>query len=179
MDIGEKIKLLRLKNEMTQEELAGRTELTKGFISQVERGITSPSIATLVDILDSLGTNLKDFFNDFNDTKITFTNEDYFVQDDPENGSSISWIVPNAIKNMMEPSIMRLEKGGCSEEHLPHHGEVFGYILKGNATLIFGLHTYQLSAGECFYFQAVSGYQIKNTSDGEVEALWVVTPPNY
>lgn len=48
---------------MTQEELADRCELTKGFISQVERDLTSPSIATLVDILEGLGTNLKDFFS--------------------------------------------------------------------------------------------------------------------
>ncbi len=57
-----KIRRLRIKNALTQEELADRCELTKGFISQVERDLTSPSIATLVDILEGLGTNLKDFF---------------------------------------------------------------------------------------------------------------------
>lgn len=61
MKIGEKIKRLRVLNGLTQEELANRCELTKGFISQVERDLTSPSIATLVDILESLGTNLRDF----------------------------------------------------------------------------------------------------------------------
>lgn len=48
MKIGEKIKRLRMKHNLTQEELADRCELTKGFISQVERELTSPSIATLV-----------------------------------------------------------------------------------------------------------------------------------
>lgn len=61
MNIGEKIKRLRKKNGLTQEELADRCELTKGFISQIERDLTSPSIATLVDILESLGTNLQEF----------------------------------------------------------------------------------------------------------------------
>ena len=61
MNIGEKIKILRKKNGLTQEELADRCELTKGFISQIERDLTSPSIATLVDILESLGTNLQEF----------------------------------------------------------------------------------------------------------------------
>ena len=50
MDIGTKINQLRKKNGLTQEELADRCELSKGFISQVERGLTSPSIATLIDI---------------------------------------------------------------------------------------------------------------------------------
>lgn len=62
MDIGAKIKRLRLSNQLTLEELANRSELTKGFLSQLERDLTSPSIATLENILEALGTNLKDFF---------------------------------------------------------------------------------------------------------------------
>ncbi|MDE7233374.1 MAG: helix-turn-helix domain-containing protein, partial [Lachnospiraceae bacterium] len=49
--IGNKIKELRNKKGLTQEELADRCELSKGFISQVENDLTSPSIATLIDIL--------------------------------------------------------------------------------------------------------------------------------
>ena len=64
MDIGFKIKELRMERGLTQEELADRAELSKGFISQVENNLTSPSIATLTDILQCLGTDLKDFFND-------------------------------------------------------------------------------------------------------------------
>ena len=51
MDIGEKLRLLRLQRGLTQEELADRCELSKGFISQVERNLASPSIATLTDML--------------------------------------------------------------------------------------------------------------------------------
>ena len=56
MDIGKKIKELRVAKGLTQEELADRSELSKGFISQLERDLTSPSIATLMDILQCLGT---------------------------------------------------------------------------------------------------------------------------
>lgn len=62
MKIGGKIKELRIQKSLTQEELADRCELSKGFISQLERDLTSPSIATLVDILQCLGTNLEEFF---------------------------------------------------------------------------------------------------------------------
>ena len=64
MKIGAKVKELRVQKGLTQEELADRTELSKGFISQLERDLTSPSIATLMDILQALGTDLKDFFNE-------------------------------------------------------------------------------------------------------------------
>ena len=50
MKIGAKVKELRVQKGLTQEELADRTELSKGFISQLERDLTSPSIATLMDI---------------------------------------------------------------------------------------------------------------------------------
>ena len=57
MDIGLKLKELRTALRLTQEELADRAELSKGFISQLEHNLTSPSIATLTDILQCLGTN--------------------------------------------------------------------------------------------------------------------------
>ena len=55
MEIGHRIKQLRTKNKLTLEELASRSELSKGFLSQVERDLTSPSIATLSDIVEALG----------------------------------------------------------------------------------------------------------------------------
>lgn len=77
MRIGSKIKELRVLKGLTQEELADRAELSKGFISQLERDLTSPSIATLVDILQCLGTDLKTFFDDTEDDRVVFKREDY------------------------------------------------------------------------------------------------------
>ena len=82
MKIGYKIKTLRIAKGLTQEELADRAELSKGFISQIERDLTSPSISTLVDILQCLGTNLKDFFNNEEDEQIVFKQPDYFEKKD-------------------------------------------------------------------------------------------------
>ena len=62
MSIGEKIRNLRNLCQLTQEELANRCELTKGYISQIENDLTSPSISTLIDILTALGSNLHEFF---------------------------------------------------------------------------------------------------------------------
>ena len=58
--IGRKIKDLRNQNGLTQQELADRTELTKGFISQLERGQVSPSVGTLLDLIECLGTTASD-----------------------------------------------------------------------------------------------------------------------
>ena len=64
MKIGDRVRRLRMQRGLTQEELADRCELSKGFISLLERDLTSPSIATLMDILESLGTDLKNFFSE-------------------------------------------------------------------------------------------------------------------
>ena len=103
MDIGKKIKELRVAKGLTQEELADRSELSKGFISQLERDLTSPSIATLMDILQCLGTTVSEFFQEEPEDQIVFRNEDYFEKIDSELGSKTEWIIPNAQKNMMEP----------------------------------------------------------------------------
>lgn len=73
MDIGKKIRELRTANDLTLEELASRSELTKGFLSQVERNLTSPSISTLEDILEALGTDLSQFFQQEKQQKIVFS----------------------------------------------------------------------------------------------------------
>lgn len=138
MKIGEKIKRLRTQNSLTQEELADRCELTKGFISQLERDLTSPSIATLVDILEGLGTNLKDFFNEIEDEKIVFSKDDAFETENEELKYTLKWIIPNAQKNIMEPILIELEPEGRSKEDSPHEGEEFGYVISGNIFIHIG-----------------------------------------
>ena len=129
MKIGDKIKRMRIEKGLTQEELANRCELSKGFISQLENDLTSPSIATLIDILEILGTNLKEFFSDDRDEKITYTYEDMFETENEELKYSLMWLVPNAQKNMMEPIMITLQPGGQYLEEDPHEGEEFGFVL--------------------------------------------------
>ena len=104
MDIGSKVKRLRQANGLTLEELANRSELTKGFLSQLERDLTSPSVATLEDILEALGTNLQEFFSEKEAEQLVFKQDDFFenIQDDYK----ISYIIPNAQKNDMEPILI-------------------------------------------------------------------------
>ena len=110
MQIGEKIRILRMEKQLTQEELANRCELSKGFISQVENDLTSPSIATLIDILEILGTNLPDFFSDTKEEKVTYTKDDMFEKDDDDLKYSLMWLIPNAQKNVMEPIMINISK---------------------------------------------------------------------
>lgn len=101
MELGTKIKRLRLQKNLTQEELADRCEVTKGYISQLENELTSPSITTLEDILNALGTTFADFFKDEKEEKVVFTEAEFIEKIDSTH--KIEWLVPNAQKNEMEP----------------------------------------------------------------------------
>lgn len=179
MNIGEKIKAIRVKKNLTQEELADRCELTKGFISQVERDLTSPSIATLVDILEGLGTNLKDFFNEADEEKIVFRKEDVFETVNDELKYILHWIIPNAQKNNMEPIMITLDQGGKTKEDSPHEGEEFGYVLQGSIYLFLGSEKHKVRKGESFYYKTNSNHYIENAGKSEAALIWVSTPPNF
>lgn len=179
MKIGEKIRRLRIKGSLTQEELAERCELTKGFISQVERDLTSPSIATLVDILEGLGTNLKDFFNETVDEKIVFTKEDIFESQNEDLKYSLKWIIPNAQKNLMEPILIEMEPGGKTKVDSPHEGEEFGHIINGSIFLHIGQEKLKVRKGESFYFKANSNHYISNAGKTRARIIWVSTPPSF
>lgn len=179
MQIGEKIRLLRMEKQLTQEELANRCELSKGFISQVENDLTSPSIATLIDILDILGTNLPDFFSDTKEEKVTFTEADMFEKNDIDLKYSLTWLIPNAQKNIMEPILITIEPGGQYIEEEPHDGEEFGYILSGSVNLHLGKKKYKLKKGDSFYYKAKSTHYLANTSKSKAKVIWISTPPSF
>ena len=177
MDIGAKLKELRILKGLTQEELADRAELSKGFISQLERDLTSPSIATLMDILQCLGTSIGEFFNETPEEQIVFGKTDYFEKHDLELKNEIKWIIPNAQKNMMEPILLTLEPGGETYPDNPHEGEEFGYVLQGNISIHIGSKTYKAKKGESFYFVSDKKHYLSSKAGSVL--IRVSSPPSF
>lgn len=176
--LGSKLRDLRLKNGLTQEELADRAELSKGFISQLENDLTSPSIATLIDILTLLGSSLSKFFAGFDEeAQVVFTPVDYFEKryDD----EAITWIVRTAQKNAMEPIIVELIKGASTDADIPHEGEEFGYVLEGAVEVVIGDRATVANKGDSFYFQSDKRHFLRNVYDGASKILWVSCPPTF
>lgn len=177
MDIGSKIKRLRQANGLTLEELANRSELTKGFLSQLERDLTSPSVTTLEDILEALGTNLQEFFSEKPAEQIVFKKDDFFINE--QDDYVISYIIPNAQKNEMEPILIELEKGKQSMTIDPHEGQEFGYVVQGKIKLIYGDNEYILKKGETFYLKGLVSHYMINPSETKAKVIWVSTPPLF
>lgn len=176
--IGEKIRNLRNQNGLTQEELADRTELTKGFISQLERGLTAPSVSTLLDIVECLGSNLSDFFHEEDDLQIVFRSEDYFEKED-DAGNTIQWLIATAQKSSMEPILVQLQPGQALAEDKPHEGEEFGYVLEGRILLHYGEKAEFVEKGDSFSFPANRRHSISSACDRPSQILWISSPPNF
>ena len=180
MKIGEKLRRLRMLRGLTQEELADRCELSKGFISQVERDLASPSIATLTDLLECLGSSLPSFFNDKEADKVVYTAQDMFVKEDGEMlRGSITWLVANAQKNSMEPILVELAAGGETQMLPPHDGEEFGFVLSGSIHILLGDKRHKAKAGDSFCLHPHASHQLKNAGKTKAKVLWISTPPVF
>ena len=180
MDIGRKLRSLRIQRGLTQEELADRCELSKGFISQVERNLSSPSIATLTDLLECLGTTLRDFFDEKAAEKSVFSPEDMFVKENA-NGlrGTITWLIPDAQKNAMEPILLEMNEGGETDRMPPHEGEEFGYVLSGSVFLVQGGQKTRVRNGCSFCIHPREEHYLKNAGKTRAKVLWVSNPPSF
>ena len=177
MELGTKIKRMRLQDNLTQEELADRCELTKGYISQLENELTSPSITTLEDILNALGTTFADFFKDEKEEKVVFTEAEFIEK--VADTHKIEWLVPNAQKNEMEPIRVTVEPHTTLEEDVPHEGEEFGYVISGRVWLHIGQAAYCVKKGEVFYFTSDKPHRLENRTNEKAVVLWVASPPTF
>lgn len=179
MDIGKKVKDLRVRLGLTQEDLADRAELSKGFISQVERGLTSPSIATLEELLECLGTTLKDFFADVAEPKTVCKKQDMYIKEDAERKTQIVWLLPGAQGCSLEPILLTIEPGGSTWPDPPHEGDEFGYVLVGTVTLHLGDKKHKVKRGESFFYSPKHTHHLENTGGAPARVLWVSSPPTF
>lgn len=172
MNIGIKIKALRLKAGLTQEELADRCELTKGYISQLENDLTSPSISTLGDMLTALGITFGEFFAEEEEMPLRYAPEDCFEKE--SGGMKIRWLVPSNEKLLMEPMLLTLGAGEETDRDVPHDGEEFGYVLDGEISVTCGGRKEKIAAGESFYYDCGKPHHIANESDRTARFVWII-----
>ena len=178
MKIGERIRNLRQSSNLTQEELAERAGLTKGFISQIERDLTSISLDSLIQLLEALDENISDFFREASAEKIVFREQDR-VLIDKERIEKFELLVPGSTNRRLEPILLTLKLGQATPKEKPNEGEEFGYVLRGKVDLRFGKDVLQMKKGECFYFSAEKEHWLQNTSSQNAVVLWISSPPYF
>jgi len=176
LNLASKIKTLRLASDLTQEELANRSQLTKGFISQLENGQTSISVDSLSDILDALGISLSEFFSDTRAASVVYGPSDR-VNIEDKGVNKFELLVPGSTNNEMDPALIKLKKGEALDIHEPFAGELFGFVLKGRVTLEMSSIVHQIPANHCFCFRADQPHRLLNRSNAAASLLLVTSPP--
>jgi transcriptional regulator with XRE-family HTH domain len=176
MDIGRRMKELRLGSGLTQEELAARTSLTKGFISLLERNKTSVSLDTLSHILTVLGESLSNFFAPEESRTVVFQKKDRVLVE--ESGiAKFELLVPASTNWLMDPSLLTLAPNEQLGPHEPHSGEEFGFVLRGGLIIGLGRTRYNAKRGDCFYYKAEQKHFLANSGVSEAVVLLITAPP--
>lgn len=176
MEIGEKLRNLRVQKNLTQEELGERTDLTKGYISQLERDLSSPSMETFFTILEVLGVTPEEFFREENaQHQVVYREEDSTLYYDEENGYELKWLIPDSNEKEMEPVLLTFDKAGEFKTFEPSLAETFIYVLEGSVALTLGETQHKARKGQSIYYQATEPHQLKNIAGKKSRVLVVVT----
>ena len=184
LDIGSKIRNLRTKREMTLQDLATLTGLSKPNLSQIENNLVSPPIGTLLKISTALGVVIGHFFQDSpQDTDIVVVRKD--KRNGIAKGKHISHIgyqyQPLAypkINKSMEPFVVHMEEREPGDIAFNNHrGEEFLYVLEGILEFHSGDKVITLEEGDSIYFDSVVPHGYRGV-DGIAKALAIIHRPN-
>lgn len=180
--IGEKIKALRTSQNMTLKQLSEKTNLSTGFLSQMERGMSSIAIDTLENIAGVLGVSLASFFDEEPVKDISDPVVHSFALPAVQVGPQIiQHILSHDVSSFdFLPRIFTLlPLANTAEENLEmytHNGEEFIYILEGIATIQVGSSQYTLYPGDSIQIHSNESHNWMNHTNKVVRLLTVNVP---
>ena len=174
--LGTKLKVVRKERNYSLEELAKRTGFSKSFLSQIENGKNSPSIASLKKITEALGISIGELFEEDRGDQVYIQRK---AERHPMEGIKdkviFEFVSSRVANRKMEPLFFSLLPGGGSEGEYSHDGEEFLYIMAGTADLILDDERLTLEAGDCIYFDSSLRHRLLSRDGSEVKVLAVVS----
>lgn len=186
-EIGRRLRLVRTEQGLSLRALAARTEVTASLLSQIETGRVNPSVETLFAVAGALDTPVAFFFGHDGDRPPTDRPAAANGQIVRRQGRSrihlehgVSWesLVPTE-ENGLEFMEIHYPPGGVSSERLQRHGgRDYGVVTKGRLTVRLSFSEYVLEAGDSVVFDATTPHQLRNESDTEAIAIWLVLERN-
>lgn len=185
--IGARLREERVRAGISQRELARRLGLSASMISQLESGMSKPSVGTLYAIVTELNLSLDRIIRGED-----FTSAAPGPSADPvvsplvhpedrqviELASGVRW---EELTATSEEGVDFLhatyEVGGAStpdQSLMRHHGREYGYIMSGTLGIQIGFHEYELQPGDSIAFDSTRPHRLYNKSDEPVHAIWFV-----
>lgn len=181
--VGTEIRQLRKARGLTLTDLSAKTGLSIGYLSQVERNLSAPSVKSLHDIGRALGVSVSWFFpaggggaDDERDIVVRAAHRRSLSYDDRIRDYLLS---PN-LAGQLELILSRFAPGASSgDEPYTHDGEEGGLVIAGQFELWVGDRHFLLQEGDSFTFASTTPHRYRNPGDVETVVVWAITPPSF
>jgi DNA-binding transcriptional MerR regulator/quercetin dioxygenase-like cupin family protein len=175
--IGPTLRRLRLKRALSLSRVAREVGVSIGFLSALERGHMSASVATLRRLAKFYDLNILSLFDPTGANPLRVRPSERKVL---EAGPGVRMELLSWGNTVMEPHLFRVAPGSGSGEAYAHEGEEFLYILRGALEITLdGGETHQLRSGDSFYFESSLNHRWVNPGKREAWVIWVNTPPTF
>jgi transcriptional regulator with XRE-family HTH domain len=178
--VGQRIRDLRRTRAMSLEAVAALTELSIGFLSQIERGLSSPSLRVLATLADVLGVGIAGLFgakeNDAAAPNAIVTRERQRAELNLwRTGISKQLLSPAGSEGRLNLFLVHMEPGGSTGDELyTHDGEEAGLVIEGEMKLSVDAESWTLKHGDSFRFASRRPHRFSNpSSDSKAVVLWV------
>lgn len=180
VDVGERLRAIRRMRRCTLRTVAERSGLSEGFLSQVERGRSNASIASLRRIADALGVSVSDLFEPNGPPRPRVLRRD----DRPALTFGVLGrkllLTPKPLHHL-EVFVGELGRGGSTGPEPYAHGdsEELFVVLSGSVQLELGGELHQLEHGDSIDYRSSTPHRIVNVGDELAEVMWIISPPSY
>jgi transcriptional regulator with XRE-family HTH domain len=176
--IGAGLRRLRRERSLSLVDLAARTQLSIGFLSQIERGKSSPTLRALVSMADALGVGLVDLFP----LSVAASDQTATIVRGAARSELQLWrsgirkqlLTPHTEGSKLSLYLVELEPGASTgDEFYTHGGEEAGLVMIGAMTLRVENESWTLQEGDSFRFLSSRPHRFANAAEGETRVLWV------
>jgi transcriptional regulator with XRE-family HTH domain len=179
MQLGKKIRDLRLRRGMTVQQLAEASGLSKGFISQVENDRTSPSLTTLQDLARALETSVAYLVVE-EDQMLHVVRADERRRVAVGGNTSSVELCSAWPKRNLELLIAELPPGvSAGDKRHYHHGEECMLCLEGQVSIACGDQHETLQAGDSVHYDGRVPHAIENCGDTTARVIIAMTPAAF
>lgn len=178
--LGALLRAIRNSRHLIIKDVASKAGVSSSLLSQIERNRISPSLDTLLQLLEVYGVSPDKFFKDYethSKVEIIRKNERKTYQRKGfkyEKLCGESQVKGNHSFTAFFLELAPGQKRG--DTHDGHLGRELGIVVAGQAQLIYGEETYDIQAGDSISFFSQIPHVILNNSDTLFKAYWVVTP---
>ena len=178
--LGTYIRELRLKRNMSLRSLAAESDVSVSFLSQVERGTASPSIASLMRIAKSLDQTIGSLFETPSNSRLVRAGEGPRLVH-PKREWEEELLSPRDFSRLQVIRSTLVSRGSTGPELVSYGtaSETSMIVESGAIAVTLGAEEFTLATGDCLSYDASVPHRIVNTTDAPCVIMFVSSPPSY